>query len=130
MKLLECVNAYLALETLMKKETDFASAYALAGLKRRLEPHADFYAKKEMELVRAFSRKDDKGEPVFVRPGEVTFESEESGKEFHRRREELAGVEVDEVFPTAEVQGPDRIAPEVIFALEGLVTFRKERTGT
>lgn len=127
MKLIECANAYMALGTLMKEETDFKSAYAVARLRKKLEPHAMYYAKEEMDLVRRFSRKDGKGEPVFLERERFAFESAEAAESFNRLRDELGAVEIDKTVEPIRVRAPERITPEALCALEGLVEFEEEK---
>lgn len=125
MKLIECVNAYTALGALMKQETDFRSAYAMTRLRRRLEPHARYYAEEEARLVRKFARKDEGGEPVFVRTNEFAFEDSAGAAEFRRLREGLAEVDIDEEIGQVRISRPERITPEILYALEGLVVFEE-----
>lgn len=126
MKLIECVNAYTALGLLMQKETDFRSAYALAGLRRRLAPHAMFYSGEELKLMREYAKKDEHGQPVFTGPREFVFRDSEAGAKFKEKLDELAAVELEEEFSPITVKAPGRTTPEVIFALEGLVNFEED----
>lgn len=125
MKLIECVNAYVAAEILMKRDMDFKSAYALAKLKRRLAPHAVFYSREEMKLVREYAKKDERGEPVFVKEGEFAFEDSENAAKYREKLGELASMEIDETIEPVTVRAPERITPEVIYGLEGLVRFEE-----
>ncbi len=125
MNLLEAVNAYMAVNTLMEREMDFDSAYKLAGLKRELEPHAMFYAGEENKLVQKYAKKNERGEPVFTKPGVFAFADGAKSVEFERARGELGAVEISEEIHRICVKRPERITPAAVEALYDLVTFEE-----
>ena len=66
MRLLQCVNAYTAIQSMMSDDLDYQTAYALVVLKKRLLPHVEFYRKEELKLVDCYAEKDSDGKIVWI----------------------------------------------------------------
>ena len=73
MYLIQCVNAYTAVLALAEKECDYKTSYALVMLKRKLQPHIEFFVAQEMELVERYARKDDDGNVIMTERGGFDF---------------------------------------------------------
>lgn len=123
MNLLQCVNAYTAVQTMMSQQMDYQTAYALVNLKRKLAPHASFYQNKELELVEEFAARDEEGKILWRDNGRFVFKDKEGAQEFERRRKELDLVQVQEQFSLQRVPEPGIIRPVILEALEGFVEF-------
>lgn len=126
MYLKKCVDAYGAILTMMGKEWDYATAYALVTLKHQLMPHAMFFAKEEMKLAREYAELDENGNIILTGRGTFRFRDPDKAGEYARKRTELGTVEVRERFIPVRMKEPERITPEHLEALEGFVTFGEE----
>lgn len=124
MKLIQCVEAYTALQGLMNENCDYATAHALVQLRRALAPHVEFFLDGERRLVDEFAAKNGRGEVVYTGPAKFRFADESRAGEYARRRTELGSVEVEEEFRKFSVRAPRRITPAQLDALEAFVTFR------
>ena len=123
MYIIKVVNAYAALLALMDQELPYKDACKIATLKRKLQPHAEFFSKKESELVKTYAETNEKG---IVWTGKGKFRLRPGAEEeYTRRRLELCAVEVEEEFQEIEIQMPEKIRPIHIEALEGFVKFRE-----
>lgn len=125
MYLIQCVNAYTAVLAMSQQEQEYKTAYALMTLKRKLQPHVDFFTGEEMKLVEQYSVKDGKGKTVLNERGNFTFQDPEKAEEYARRRTELGMVEVNEDFPILYVPAPKAIRPVHLEALEGFMEFEE-----
>lgn len=123
MKLIQCVNAYAAVISLMEREWDYETAYGLMILKRNLQPHADFFSKEEMKLVEKFAKKDGNGNIEWSRPGSFIFRDPKDSGEYMRSRNELGAIEVKEKFCPLNLPRPETIKPIYLEALEDFVEF-------
>ena len=126
MKLIQWVNAYTAVQSMMDREMDYQSAHALLVLKGRLQPHAVFFVREERKLVEEFAARDDKGEIIWSGPGRFVFREQERSGEYERRRNELGAVQVQEEYPPLRMPTPKSIKPIHLEALEGFVLFGEE----
>lgn len=129
MYLMQYMNAYAAVIDLMKKEWDYATAYALVTVKRHLKPHVDFFLEKEMKLVEEYAARDEHGKILWTERGTFPFRKPEFAAEYVKRHEELGLVEVREPFTAIPAPTPERITPEHLEALDGFIQFgEKEST--
>lgn len=128
MYLVRCVNAYTALQQLMEKEWDYATAHSLVLLKRGLQPHVDFFAAEEMKLANEYAEKDEKGKVKWSGRGTFRFKDEAAGPAYKQKREELAVVEVEPDWTVVKMREPESIKPVILEALEGFVEFGGEGT--
>ena len=94
MTLIEAIRAYDACLQLKDEKTDMQTAFGLAGLTRRLEEHARFYAGKEMEILTDCGQLEE-GKPV-ITEGRVKLRKPE---EYARRMQELNEVEIETIQP-------------------------------
>lgn len=129
MYLKQCVDAYGAVLTMMEKEWDYATAHALVTLKRKLQPHADFFTKEEMKLAKEYAKLDKKGNITLTERGTFLFREPGKAGEYAARRTELGTVEVQEEFKPMHVPMPERITPAQLDALEGFLTFEEPEGG-
>lgn len=127
MVLLQCVNAYVAVQSLMSKEWDYRTAYALVMLRRELRPHAEYYQQQELALVDIYARKDDKGEVVWTSKDRFAFRDQSKAGEFFEKRRELGLLEVQDEIRPRKVPAPGVIQPAVLEALEGFLEFEEEK---
>lgn len=122
MILIECVNAYMAVQALMEIECDYRTAHALVCLKKQLLPHVEFFASEERKLVEAYAAKDE-GDRVKMEGARFIFADGADAAEYARLRTELGAVEVEERFAPLHVSLPERIKPIYVEALERFVIF-------
>ena len=127
--LLQCVTAYAAVLALMRKEADYETAYALATLKRMLEPHVKFFCEEEMKLVHEYAEQDGSGGLKLTEDGGFVFRDKALAPEYARRRAELGEVEVREKFPRFTLPRPKSILPSHLEALDEFVGF-EDRGGS
>lgn len=125
MYLIQCVNAYTAVLAMSQQEHEYKMAYALTTLKRKLQPHVEFFTSEEMKLVEQYSQKDDKGKTILNERGNFTFADPAKVDEYAERRTALGMVEVNEDFPTMYVPAPKAIRPVHLEALEGFMEFEE-----
>lgn len=126
MYLIQCVNAYTAVLAMTQQEHDYKLAYALTTLKRRLQPHIDFFTQQEFKLVEEYATRDEKGKVILNERGNFTFQDPEKTEEYAERRTALGMVEVNEAFPVLTVPAPKTIKPVHLEALEGFIDFGGE----
>jgi hypothetical protein len=123
MYLIQCVNAYTAVLAMAEKECDYKLSYALVMLKRKLQPHIDFFVSREMGLVKTYARKDDDGKIAMTERGKFVFEDPEKAEEYENQRRQLGMVEVLEEFKPVRVPVPSSISVIQLEALEGFLEF-------
>ncbi len=123
MYLIQCVNAYTAVLAMAEKECAYKTSYALVMLKRKLQPHIDFFVSREMELVKTYARKDDDGKIAMTERGKFIFEDPEKAEEYENQRRQLGMVEVLEEFKPVRVPVPSSISVIHLEALEGFLEF-------
>lgn len=126
MKLIDCINAYMAVLELSLLEWDFKTAHTFAMLKRTLAPHAQFYATEEKSLISDFAKKDENGNIVFTNKGSFLFDSLNDAPRYSEKRHELGDVEVTLHWEKVSLPRPERIKPVHIEALEPFVAFGGE----
>lgn len=123
MLLIQCVNAYMATTYLMEKEWDYETAYTLAGLKRTLQPHVDFFVQEEQKLINEYGQKDEKGHVVFTERGTFLFETADGAAEYAAKRNQLGRVPVELEWKAKTLTKPERIKPVHLEALAGFIDF-------
>lgn len=123
MYLIQAVNAYAAVLALMDQELPFQDAYKVSQLKRELQPHAEFFSKKENELVNRCAERNEKG-VVWTGPGKFKLRAGAEA-EYREKRMELCAVEVEEQIQEIEIGKPEKIRPVHIEALDGFVIFKE-----
>lgn len=129
MYLKQCVDAYGAVLDMMEKEWDYKTAHALVTLKRKLQPHVDFFTKEEMKLAKEYAKLDKQGNIIFTERGTFPFREKDMAKEYAARRTELGTVKVQEDFKPLRVPMPERITPAQLEALEGFLEFEEPEGG-
>ena len=125
-KLIQCVNAWAAVQGLMEQEWDYASAHALTQLWRVLKPQADFFMEEELKLAERYGKKGKDGQVEFTSRGTFLFQDPNQAGEYNAKRMELGGVEVELDWDEKTLPRPDRIRPVQLEALEGFVRFGGE----
>ena len=126
MKLIECVNAYMAAVELSQQDLDFKTAYALVRLKKKLQTQFDFIAKEEAKLTEEYADRDENGEIIWKGPGKFQIRDIKRVEEYSKRREELGDMDVQEEFTPWRAPVPKSIKPANLEALEGFIVFEEE----
>lgn len=121
MKLIDCVNAYSAVLALMEKDCNYQTAYALVRLKRKLQPHVEFFLSEENKLVDRYAEKKD-GKVAWTPRGTFKFERPEMAVEYDSKRTELAEIGVYEAFEKVRLFLPETALVKPIH-LEHLIDF-------
>ena len=129
MFLIQYVNAFIALGTLMEKEMDYKTEHAVVMLRAKLRPHADFFAEKEGELAREYAVLDENGRILLEDGGRFSIRSDMDGAEYQRRREALGMVEVEDITPV-RAGAIREVKPSVLEALIGFLEFEEENTSS
>lgn len=129
MYLIQYVNAYIALGTLMEKEMDYKTAHAVVILRAMLRPHADFFAEKEGELAIEYAVLDENGRILLEDGGRFSIRPDMDGAEYQRRREALGMVEVEDIAPV-RAGTLKEVSPSVLEALIGFLEFEEENPPT
>lgn len=122
MQLSQCVEAYMAVMELSEQAWSYKAAHALLMLKRKLQPHAEFFAKEENGLVEAYAKRDDGGKVVWGKTGFV-LRDEAAAEAYRQRREELGAVEVEIEGLPVQLPLPEKIRPRQLEALEGYIEW-------
>ena len=125
MILLECVTAYMAVQTLMEQPFPYKTAHALLMLKRELSPHVEFFSQEEMKLVDEFADKGDDGKIIWTDKGAFLFAAGKNPAEYARQRAELGTVEIEWTAARAKVPVPTSITPAQLEALEKFIEFEE-----
>ncbi len=130
MKLIQYVNAHIALGMLARKELPYSVSLKLVTLKRSIAPKVEFYIAEEKKLADRFARVGDNGKPAydggkFECMGDTPEEIRANTVEFERLRGELGMTEDDEVPEKVNVRVPEdfSVTPEALEALEPFVSF-------
>lgn len=130
MKLIQYVNAHIALGMLAKKELPYTISLKLVTLKRSIAPKVEFYVAEEKKLADRFARADDNGKPAYTGgrfecKGDTPDEVRANTAEFERLRDCLSMTEDDEAPEKVTVKVPEDFAvtPEALEALEPFIEF-------
>lgn len=123
MRLLQCVNAYTAIQSMMSDDLDYQTAYALVVLKKRLLPHVEFYRKEELKLVDCYAAKDEKGKILWTDSNRFGFKDPQLAEEYATKFNDLCAVIVQWKYEPLIVPIPERIKPSVLEALDGFLSF-------
>lgn len=123
MYLIQCVNAYTAIMALEERECDYKTAHALVMMKRKLQPHIEFFTKHEMRLVEEYARRGEDGKIELTDRGSFVFADPTKAAEYARRRTDLGMVDVGEDITPLCVPAPAAIRPAHLEALEGFLKF-------
>lgn len=124
--LIQCANAWAAVQGLMEQEWDYASAHALTQLHRALKPHADFFLAEESKLIEQYGKREKDGRVQLTDRGTFLFKNPGQVGEYNAKRLELGGVAVDLDWGERVLPCPERIRPVQLEALEGFVRFGGE----
>lgn len=124
MRLLQCVNAYTAIQSMMSDELDYQTAYALVVLKKRLQPHVEFYRKEELKLVDCYAEKDDEGNIRWHDTNRFGFKDQKLAAEYATKFNDLCAVVVQWKYDPLVVPIPERIKPSALEALEEFLSFK------
>lgn len=119
----KAVTAYTALCQLMDLEWDFQTAYELLQIKRKLQPHAEFFVEAEQQLMLKYAARDDKGNVDIDQKGTFTVNGAENVKRYKEERAKLGAVEIQYSNEPVQIRRPEKIKPVMIEALEGVIEF-------
>lgn len=126
MILLECVTAYMAVQALMEQPFPYKAAHALMMLKRKMQPHVEFFSQEEMKLVEEFAEKDVVNKKIlWTDKGAFRFDAGKDPSEYARRRVDLGAVEVEWGIERIKVPCPASITPAQLEALEKFIEFEE-----
>lgn len=125
MLLIKAVTAFMAVSQMMDQEQDFNTAYTLLTLKRKLQPHAEFFTQNELKLASEYGEQDEKGNVIYDEIGRFKFKSPEAGMEYNRKKIELGSVEVEEDWTKKSIKRPERIKPAQLEALQDFIVFEE-----
>lgn len=125
-KLIQCVNAWAAIQGLMEQEWDYASAHALTQLRRALKSHVDFFLEEESKLIEQYGKKGEDGQVRLTSRGTFQLQDPDQARKYNARRLELGGVEVELDWEERDLPCPERVRPVQLEALEGFVRFGGE----
>lgn len=125
----QCTNAYAALLSLMKEKMDYQTAHAMVLLKRKLQPHVEFFVKQERRLMDEYAEKDEKGNVVLTERGTFRFRNPEQAGEYAKRRSELCMVPLREKIKRITLPVPEQITPDQLEALEPFFQFGPQEAG-
>lgn len=115
----------MAVSQMMDQEQDFNTAYTLLTLKRKLQPHAEFFTQNELKLAGEYGEKDEHGNVIYDEKGRFKFKSPEAGMEYNRKKIELGSVEIEEEWTPKHLKRPDRIKPAQLEALQDFIVFEE-----
>lgn len=122
MKLIECVNAYLALGELSKQEWSFQDALAIYQMQKALEEKVEFFTRQEQALVKTYGAKDQDGKVEIQPDGTVRLIDPEAARAYAQKRQELMETPVTDI-QKATVQAPAVIRPEILAASQAVLCF-------
>lgn len=122
-ELIRCVNAAMAVNGLMEREWDYESAYALARLRRTLQPHVDFFVQEEYKLTQQYGKKDGEGQVSFTQRGTFLLQDPAQAAAYSAKRQELGSVGVELDWEERTLPRPERIKPVQIEGLDGFIRF-------
>lgn len=125
MVLIQCINAYMAVQTLMERETDYQTAYALVCLKKELSGPVEFYQQEEQRLMEELAARDENNKIIRNEGGRFQLRDPEAAQLYRRKRAELDMVEIKQKIIPVRVPRPDRIKPVVLEALDGFLIFEE-----
>ena len=125
MIMMQCVNAYMAVQTLMDREMDYQTAYALVCLKKQLQGPVEFFQKEERRLMQEYAARDEQGGIVWKEDGRFTLRDNLAAEEYERKRRELGMVEVQKEFIRLRIREPEKIRPVILEALEEFLIFEE-----
>lgn len=125
MIMMQCVNAYMAVQTLMDREMDYQTAYALVCLKKQLQGPVEFFQKEERRLMQEYAARDEQGGIVWKEDGRFTLRDNLAAEEYKRKRRELGMVEVQKEFIRLRIREPEKIRPVILEALEEFLIFEE-----
>lgn len=125
MTLMQYVTAYVAVQSLMERETDYGSALALLLLKRKLEPQAQFFAQKEQELVNRYAARKKDGTIEWTSQSTFAFAEPEKAAEYAAERAKLGSTVGSKGFKRVKLKAPERLTPAQLEALEPFVEFEE-----
>lgn len=125
MLLIKAVTAYMAVLHMMDQEQDYDTAYTLVMLKRKLQPHAEFFTQNELKLAEEYGEKDKDGNVLYDTKGHFKFMSPEAGVQYNKKKFELGSVEIDEEWTPKHLKRPERIKPAQLEALQDFIVFEE-----
>lgn len=125
MILLQAAAAYMAACQMMNTEMEYQTAYAVATLKRRLQPHAAFFIEEERKLAMKHGKKSEGGKVAVDEAGNFEFASAEDAEAFAEAKRALGRIEVQEQIGILTAPRPARIRPAQLEALRGFIIFEE-----
>ena len=126
MKLLKAVQVHRAVCETMEREVGFSFAHALCLAKAALDPHVQFFAEKEMELIQKYAEKTETG-GVVDQAGRFKLKPDQADA-FLKDKAELDGVDI-EVEKVKVSTAPERITGKALELLMEVMDFQDEREG-
>ena len=118
MELIKHVNAYMALNTLLKEKYTYKDAYAIVKLKNVLKENFEFFRDKEREIVSRTAKENS------VKGTYFEFADVKAKEEYEKEMLELSILDV-EAIEKITLSPPERITPETLEALADFVIFKE-----
>ena len=124
MILMECVTAYMAVQELMEQPFPYKAAHELMMLKRKMQPHVEFFAREEMKLVEEFAQHEN-GKILWTDKGAFRFAAGKDPREYASRRENLSSTDIGWIYERIKIPFPASIKPAQLEALEKFIEFEE-----
>lgn len=121
--LLQALNAYKAIISLMTEKLPFKTAHALLMAKKELQIHYDFYVEQENSLVQEYALRN-KDRTICVENNQVQIPSDKLA-EFRSHRAELDSIEVSVDLKEPTLYGVTEISPAILEPLLDIFKFEE-----
>ena len=122
MKLIEIINAVIAIDALKDVELDTATAYALYITKNALLPQYEFFGEEESKLINKYAKRDESGS--IVSDGKTfEFASSTAAQEFIEKKRALCAMDVETNFKRCKIKLPSKIKLAHLESLKNFFDF-------
>ena len=123
MKLIDVVNANMAVTKMSGLMWPYDLALALVKVRRSTADETVFFAERELELLNEFAAFDDNGDVRLSPSGRCLFKDPTRGDEYERARALLCDTDAGGTFSVLRVKAPAEIQPDWLAALDGFIEF-------
>ncbi len=122
MKLIEIVNAVIAIDELRNVEIEDKTAYALYITKNAILPQYNFFGEEERKLVNKYAKRDGHGK-IITNGMKFEFASPEAQAEYAEKMSALFNMDVDVDFKRYKIKMPSKIKMVYLEALKNFFDF-------